>query len=87
MLGRPERFVYTGIDMHEVMNPKFTYDGNYLAYRRHAVGYDWMRNQLPDTAMNKMIYLLDADERSGAYLFGAVYDSIAYLFITNPEAQ
>jgi hypothetical protein len=75
----------TGVDLHNG-NPVFEFIEVEVPYTKHAVGYDWMRRQLPDDAMNKMLYFIDIGTggkgtHEAAVLFGAVYDSYAYLFI------
>ena len=68
----------TGCDLHD-HDPVFTLSGDRLPCERHAVGPDWMRANLPTDAMNKYVYHLSSGD--DVELFGAVYDSIAYLFV------
>lgn len=79
----------TGCDLYD-HDPVFTFGGEPLPFDRHAVNYDWMRKSLDPSAMNKMLYHLSSSD--DVELFGAVYDSIAYLFVVrvndsipNPE--
>lgn len=83
----------TGCDLYD-HDPVFTFGGEPLPFDRHAVNYDWMRKSLDPSAMNKMLYHLSSSD--DVELFGAVYDSIAYLFVVrvndsipnpNPEPE
>lgn len=81
----------TGCDLHDRV-PVFTFGGEPLPFDRHAVNYDWMRQSIPTDGMNKMLYHLSSSD--DVELFGAVYDSIAYLFVVrvndsipNPEPE
>jgi hypothetical protein len=87
IFGRSNPNCRTGVDLHNG-DPVFMFCGGEVAYTKHAVGYDWMMRQLPESAMNKMLYFIDSgcsesesDVAASAPLFGAVYDSYAYLFI------
>lgn len=84
MLGRAERFVSTGVNLNETTRVVFTVDGEQFNASHHAVGLDWMRQHLPVTAVDGDLYLIDADERSESFMFGAVCGSFAYLFIITP---
>jgi len=73
----------TGCDLHD-RSPSFTYCGEPQLFERHAVNYHWMEQQLHSGASNKMLYHLCSCEHTE--LFGAVYDSFAYLYVVKLAA-
>lgn len=68
----------TGCDLND-HDPRFTYCGEPLTFERYAVNLHWMTGSLHAGAVNKMLYHLCSDLHTE--LFGAVYDSIAYLYV------